>query len=242
MFPEVSRGLAVPGAARRVPGGPELQSPGCSTHGSAPSTLRKCWATAAPRRRCPRGPGARRTAAKRAVQERNNPGLSDIPAAAPPQVPRGSAEPPAGVPCRAGVAPASPRLPTGAPRSSPAVPAGSAPLASRALRRHLASERKGEGRSGTPGGGGPSSLPLPSARSPWEKAARSAVRPGVCSGSPARTLLRDSTSSMTPGHRTASGVAFRGLRLPGEYQFRGCNGKEQKGVFVRWGCVRRGAE
>lgn len=124
MFPEYLSGWRCPAQLGGCPGGPA-----CSAHGSAASTLRKCRAAAgaqsAPRR------------SEKAVRE-PSPGCRAFP---PRRRCRGAAQSP--VP---GSLRRRPALPTGAPRSSPAVPAGSAPLSSRALRRHLASERPtGEG-------------------------------------------------------------------------------------------------
>lgn len=163
--------------------------PACSTHGSAASTQRKRRAAA-----------GLRSAPKR----REKVGKETAPGC-----PAGHSTPPRAL--RAGLAPTPPRAPhlpsPPAALPSPAPSAATWPL------------RNGKGRSDT-GEGGPSSLPLLCARPPVvgeggeERCpSRSVLRVCCCS------LCRDTSSAVTPGHRTASGVAFRGLRLPGENEF-----------------------
>lgn len=165
-FPKYLSGLRCL-AARRVLGGPA-----CSAHGSAASTLRKCRVAA----------GAR-SAPKRSDKgcKSTMPGLSGIPS--PPQVPRDSAEPPAGAPCwsRSDIAPTSPRAPDGRPALLTCRPRRQRSPLLRALRRHLASgRRRGEERH--PRGRRPF-LPSPSLRPP-------AVGEGGEQRCPPRRVLR----------------------------------------------------
>lgn len=154
----------MPGAARRVP-----RSSARGAHGSATSTLRKC------RQPRPRGKGCKS----------NKPMQSGTPA--PPQVPRGSAEPPAGVRCRgrSGIAPRSPWAPHAPHLPSPpaALPSPPAPYAATLPLRNSG------------GGGvelGEAALPSPSLQ---QRAVgvrrRGALSARRCSGSPARIPPRD---------------------------------------------------
>lgn len=207
MFPEASLGLAAPGAARWVPGGPrQLRSHFEEVPGG-------------------RGGPQRAQAQRKGLQKKRARAVGhSLPAAGA----AGQRRAARGAPCRgrSDIAPRSRRAPRAPHLPSPpaALPSPPAPSPPPGL---------GEGRSGGPQGKQP--FPPPPRALRWEKAASSAARPDGCLGSPALMLPRDTTSSVTPGHRAASGVTFRGLRLPGGHHFRGWNGKEQRGVFCEVG-------